>query len=300
MHEDIRDKPYLLHKDILGLNFIREPGIYIYRKHYRSGLRSHIMQVLDPEDIEKENKGVIINGLRWYPRAEPLKILRIFRKRFNTLEDAEEELKRVKIIQTYLAPDYLAMPGEFLVDYSRHGRCDVLLCGLQEYVQGQILDPWGLLNRDHLASFRSDMGFDNAEDSATLSDLWIRSVRERVQEFIKRLKQMITETGHVPDLAGAGNLILTRSGNIKLVDINNVSRVSFNPFISLDDRGYPVCDKSIESLFLIEQKLLCRSSIRNGPIYDTFLDPERMKKVKALDEEFQISMTAPISWPGSS
>jgi hypothetical protein len=297
---DIRDKPYLLHKDILGLNFIREPGIYLYRRHYRSGLRSHIMQVLNPEAVEKENKGVIINGLRWYPRAEPLKILRIFRKRFNTLEDADEELKRVKIIQTYLAPDYLAMPGEFLVDYSRHGRGDVLLCGLQEYVQGQILDPWGPLNRDHLASFGYDLGFGDVEDSARISDQWICSVRERAQEFIKRLKQMIAETGHVPDLAGAGNLILAQSGNIKLVDINNISRVSFDPVINLDDRGYPVCDKSIEALSLIEQKLLGRPLRRNGPLYDTFLCPERMKKVKALDEEFQISMTAPISWPGSS
>ena len=98
MPEDIRDKPYLMHKDILGLNFIRDPGIYFYRRHYRSGLRSHIMQVLNSEDVEKENKGIIIDGLSWYPRAEPLKMLRIFRKRFNTLEDAKEELKKVRVI----------------------------------------------------------------------------------------------------------------------------------------------------------------------------------------------------------
>ncbi|PXF56588.1 MAG: hypothetical protein C4B58_12970 [Deltaproteobacteria bacterium] len=337
MPEDIRDKPYLIHKDILGLNFIRDPGTYLYRRHYRSGLRSQIMQVLNPKNIEKEKNGIIIDGFRWYPRAEPLKILRIFRTRFNTLEDAEEELKRVRIIQTYLAPDHLAGTREFLVDYSRHRKCEILLCGLQEYVQGQILDPWGLLNRDHLASLRHDMGFDNTEDSVRTSDQWIHSVREKADNFIKKLKQMIAETGHVPDLAGAGNLILTRSGNIKLVDINNVSMVSFDPVIlggyaaenrgadfvqhlvlspcartrhwtrlrfsehqgastlrllrcsrvsaaiNLDDRGYPVCDKSIEALFLIEQKLLGRSSLRTGPIYDTFLDPERMKEVRALD-----------------
>lgn len=300
MPEDIRDKPYLIHKDMLGLNFIRDPGIYIYRRHYRSGLRSHIMQVLNPEDVEKEKKGIIIDGFRWYPRAEPLKMLRIFRTRFNTLKDTEEELKKVRIIQIYLAPDHLAGTGELLVDYSRHGKCEILLCGLQEYVQGQILDPWGLLSRDHLASLRYDMGFDNTEDSIMTSDQWIHSVRERADNFIKKLKQMIAETGHVPDLAGAGNLILTRSGNIKLVDINNVSRVSFDPVINLDDRGYPVCDKSIEALFLIEQKLLGRSSLKTGPIYDTFLDPERIKEVRALDEEFQISMAGPISWPGSS
>lgn len=300
MPEDIRDKPYLIHKDILGLNFIRDPGIYLYRRHYRSGLRSHIMQVLNLEDVEKEKKGIIIDGFRWYPRAEPLKILRIFRTRFNIREDAEEELKRVRIIQTYLAPDYIAGTGEFLVDYSRNGQCEILLCGLQEYVQGQILDPWGLLNKDHLASLRYDMGFDNTEDSVISSDQWIHRVRKRADNFVKKLKQMIAEMGHVPDLAGAGNLILTRSGNIKLVDINNVSMISFDPVINLDDRGYPVCDKSIEALSLIEQKLLGRSSLRTEPIYDTFLDPGRIKKVRALDEEFQISMAAPISWPGSS
>jgi hypothetical protein len=100
------------------------------------------MQVLNPEDVEKENKGIIIDGLRWYPRAEPLKMLRI---------------------------------------------------------------------------------------------------------FIKRLKQMIAKIGHVPDLAGAWNLILTRPRNIKLVDINNISRVSFDPVINLDDKGYPICDKSIKA-----------------------------------------------------
>jgi hypothetical protein len=258
------------------------------------------MEVLNPEAVENECKGIIIDGFRWYPRAKPLKMLRIFRKRFSSLKDAWEELNRVRIIQTYLVPDHVAESQEFLVDYSRHGKCEILLCGLQEYVQGQILDPWGLLNRDHLTSLRYDVGFDNTKDSATISDQWIRSVRKRAQEFIKRLKQMIAETGHVPDLAGAGNLILTRSGNIKLVDINNISRVSFDPIINLDDRGYPVCDKSIEALSLIEQKLLCRSSLRTGPIYDMFLDPERMKKVRALDEKFQLSMAAPISWPGSS
>jgi hypothetical protein len=300
MQVDIRDKPYLIHKDIIGLNFIKDPGIYIYRRHYRSGLRSHIMQVLDPEDVEKEKKGIVIDGFRWYPRAEPLKMLRIFRKRFNTLKDTQEELKRVGIIQTYLAPDHLAMPGEFLVDYSRNGQYEILLCGLQEYVKGQILDPWGLLNRDHLSSLRHNMGFDNTDDFVRTSEKWIRIVRERADNFIKKLKKMITEKGHVPDLAGAGNLILTRSGNIKLVDINNVSRVSFKRVINLDDRGYPVCDKSIEALFLIEQKLLSRSSLRTEPIYDTFRDPERMREVRALDEEFQISMSAPISLPGSS
>jgi hypothetical protein len=300
MPEDIRDKSYINNEDVLGLNFIRDPGVYFYRRHYREGLRSHIMEVLNPEAVENEKKGIVIDGFRWYPRAEPIKILRIFRTRFNNLKDAQEELNRVRIIQTYLAPDHLAESQEFLVDYSRQGKHDILLCGLQEYVQGQILDLWSILNRDHLVSLRHDMGLDSTKDSARISNQWIRNVREMAGNFIKKLKQMIEETCHVPDLAGAGNLILTRSGNIKLVDINNVSRVSFDPIINLDDRGYPICDKSIEALSLIERKLLGRSSLRTEPIYETFLNPERMKEVRALDEKFHLSMAAPMSFHGSS
>ena len=69
MPEDIREKPFLNHEDVLGFNFIRVPGIYLYRRHYCQGLRSHIMEVLDPEDVEDETKGIMIDGLRSYPRA---------------------------------------------------------------------------------------------------------------------------------------------------------------------------------------------------------------------------------------
>ena len=79
---------------------------------------------------------------------------------------------------------------------------------------------------------------------------------------------------------------LTRSGDIKLVDINNISRVSFEPVIHLDDRGYPVCDKSMEALSLLDQKLLGRSVGRDDGIYGLFLDPKRMKDVKARALEF--------------
>jgi hypothetical protein len=75
MPEDIRDKQKLTHKDILGLNFVREPGQYVYRRYYRTGLRSHIMAVLSPEAVEQEKKGVIIDGLKWFPLAKPLKML---------------------------------------------------------------------------------------------------------------------------------------------------------------------------------------------------------------------------------
>ena len=56
MQEDVRDKPYLTQEDLLKLNFIREPSAYIYRRHYRQGLRSHILEVLTTEDVEQETE----------------------------------------------------------------------------------------------------------------------------------------------------------------------------------------------------------------------------------------------------
>jgi len=300
MIDDIRDNPYIDHKDVLGLNFIRDPGTYVYRRHYRQGMRSHIMEVLDPKDVENETKGIVINGLKLYPRAQPLNMLRIFRTKFNALKNAEEELRRVKTIETYLAPDNLARSNEFLVDYIRQGKRELLLCGLQEYVKGEVLEPWSHLDKDHLVSLLYDMGFEKVEDPVMITDRWIHSMREKAENFIGKLKQMIMETNLVPDLAGVGNLLLTRSGDIKLVDINNISRVSFDPIIHLDDRGYPVCDKSIEALSLLEQKLLGRPLHRNDIIYKTFLDSIRMKEVQAIDKEFHRSMEPEMSSSESS
>jgi len=290
MPEDIRDKPYLNQEDVLRLNFIRTPGVYLFRRHYREGLRSHIMEVLAPEDVSKETMGVLVDGLKCYPRAEPLKMFRIFRMRFNTLKDAQAELKRVKIVVTYLSPDYIGKSEEFLVDYDRQDKRELLLCGLQEYVKGEVLDPWGPLDKGHLVSLSCDMGFQKGRGSAGISDQWIRALRKRAENFIAKLKQMIMEANHVPDLAGVGNLILTRSGTIKLVDINNISRVTFDGTIHVDDRGYPVGDKSIEALCLLEQKLLGRPPHKGDVIYETFLDPERMKDVKAAEDVFYLSM----------
>ncbi|MBU3981554.1 MAG: hypothetical protein KKG97_09595, partial [Proteobacteria bacterium] len=92
--------------------------------------------------------------------------------------------------------------------------------------------------------------------------------------------------------------LLTKSGDIKLVDINNISSVSFDNDIKLDDRGYPVCDKSIEALFFLERKLSAGSSLIDTPPYKTFLDPERMKEVKAIEKEFHESMEGSMYyWP---
>jgi len=286
MSNDIRDKPYIDHNDVIALNFIKNPGTYVFRRHYRTGLRSHIMEVLDPKDVENETKGIIIDELKSYPRALPLKMLRIFRTRFNTPKDFEKELKRFKIVETYLAPRNLAKSIEFIVTYTSNDKYDYLLCGLQEYVMGKVLKPWSHLGKNYLISLLRDMDFGKAEDADDMTDQWINSIREKADNFIGKLKQMIVEANYIPDLAGVGNLLLTRSGDIKLVDINNISKVSFGPTIHLDDRGYPVCDKSVEALSLLEQKLLNKPLQKNDLIYKTFLDSKRMKDVQALDRDF--------------
>jgi len=300
MKQDIRDQQYLNEEDLLALNFVKHPAGYTFRRHYRQGLRSHIMEVLHQEDIRNEAKGIIIRGLRSYPRAVPLKMFRIFRTRFETLEEARKELARFKTVVTYLAPHHMAMSEEFLVTYKKHKNQAILLCGLQEFVQGEILDPWSLLDESQLISLRDNMDSQESKGSVPDTDQWIRGIRKKAENLVQRVKQMIEEATHVPDLAGVGNILLTRSGEIKLVDINNVSRVFFDGTIRVDDRGYPVCDKSIQALSLIERKLLARPLSKTDPVYDRFLDPGRKKEVQAKEKAFNLAMDPSSSYLGTS
>lgn len=300
MWEDIRDKPYLTHEDVLKLNFIKAPNPYRFRRHYRAGLRSHIMEILNSEDLEREKAGVSMDGLRSFPRARPVRMLRIFRTRFRSFREAAEEPRRVKILESYLAPINLARSDEFIVDYVVAGKCDYLLCGLQEYVEGEILNPWRSLGGDQLLSMlrrmqRNDKWAFDGEPAR-----WIPTLRDNAATFLGRLKEMILKENYVPDLAGVGNLILTRQGHIRLVDINNVSRVPVDTAIPLDDRGYPVCDKSIEALSLLEEKLLGRVPELKDPVYEKFLLPERMKEVKALENAFHLAMNKETPYSQSS
>jgi hypothetical protein len=281
--EDPRDKLSLTHDDVVALNFVKAPGIYVYRRHYRAGLRSHIMQVLLREEVEKERTGVLRDGVRRFPKARPLKMLRIFRTRFKNLREAEEELARFKIIETYLAPLHIARSNEFLVDFAGQGQKEPLLCGLQEYMEGETINPWNRLNDEELASLRERMHDPEGTES---QKEWIAGVRTQAERFVLQLKKLISKAGYVPDLAGSGNLILTPSGLIKLVDINNISRVSFDSPILLDDRGYPVCDKSVEALSMLERNLAGRPLDPDDGIYQVFLAPARMEKVRIIEREF--------------
>ena len=205
---------------------------------------------------------------------------------FDGLDDALKEAKQIKIIARYLGRQFIAVSDEFVVDYVRPGGREIVLCGLQEYVEGEILDPWGPLHVKHLVElFKCMEGSRDSGGDRPLEAL-VQKACTNADKLVRRLKKMILEGNCIPDLSGVGNLILTRNGNIKLVDINNISPVTFSTEISLDDKGYPVCDKSIEVVSLMEKKLLQRPIHMNDTIYRTFLDPQRMKKVRAIEKDF--------------
>lgn len=292
---DIRDKLVIRHEDVISLNFIRETDKYVFRRHHLNGLRSHIMEVLAAEDVKKENQGVHINGIHRFPAAKPLKMLRIFRKRFSDAEEVLDEIRRFQIVGKYLTRTHLAMSEEFIVDYSMGKKRDILLCGLQEYVEGESLDPWALGNMDFLENIAHNLVEKLAGDNVLSKGELLGKIEKSVDSFIDCVKTMIREVNYIPDLAGNRNLLITCGGNVKLVDINNISCVSSDGCVLVDDFNYPVCDKSIEAMLLIERKLLKRNINENDPFYMVYLNPERLRQVEKLAREFHQTMQKPES-----
>ena len=287
MSTDIRDQPSIGHDEVLGLNFINPAAPYVFRKHFRQGLRSHIMEILAPQDVETERNGTVsADGMRRFPMARPRRMLRIFRSRLRTFDDALKEIGRVKTVERYLAPDFMATSVECIVNYQGPQGRDLLLCGFQKYVAGGIVDPWTILDQSDLLPALYDGAAGSDAEAALPKNLWIRAVRKNGREFIARIKRMIVEAATIPDLAGAGNLIATASGEFRLVDINNISPVDFDGSIFLDEKGYPVCDKSIEALALIENKIAGQPVNKQSELYKSFFDPVRWKAVKAKEAAF--------------
>lgn len=278
---DIRDKASLTGEEVVQLNFIKDSGKYFFRKHNRQGMRSHVLEVLSTEDLKKETSGELIDGVRFYPRAVPKYMLRILRTRFKSLQETLDEIKTYKLVLEFLGPECIALSSEFIVEYTGTGKSEIVLCGLQEYVHGAILDPWGLVGETPLCTFyQSRFPREKSHEEC------IAAGRQSIAAFVERMRKMITESGYVTDLAGNGNLILTSTGKIKLVDINNIVQVSKDDTILLDDKGYPSCDKSIEVLWILEDKLLQTANLSDDPLYKHFLSVDRLKKVKSLEKEF--------------
>jgi len=287
MFTDIRDQRSISHDEVLSLNFINPAAPYLFRKHFRQGLRSHIMEILDPRDLENERNGAVApDGVRRFPKARPRRMLRIFRSRLCTLDNALKEIGRVKTVERYLSPDFMATSVECVVDYWGPEGRDLLLCGFQEYVAGNIVDPWTILDHPDLLPSLYDGAAGRADEVAPSMNRWIRIVRQNGSEFVARIKRMIIQSATIPDLAGAGNLIVTASGEIRLVDINNISPVDFDGSVLLDEKGYPVCDKSIEALALIEKKVAGQPVDKHGGLYKHFFNSARREAVKAKEAAF--------------
>ncbi len=268
-----------------GLNFIKNSTRFQFRKHYREGLRSHIFEVLETGDVLKETRGEIINDIRCYPRARPMRMLRILRTRFDSLNTVLKEIEKYNLLLKFLGPGLIARSDEFVVDYKEAGTSSIVLCGLQEYVEGEIIDPWNLSDKNPLSGLFMQM-----PSGASFGHDLIKRAGKNISVFVKLIRQMIADTGYIPDLAGFGNLIMTSNGEVKLVDINNIITIRFDATIRIDDKGYPSCDKSVEVLSILEQKILQRKISDNDPLYDFFLSPERKKKVKALEKAFYLSL----------
>ena len=280
MPQDIRKIAHIDHKDVVGLNFIRSDGKYIFRRHFRQGLRSHILEILDPADIEAERYGAMFDGVLHFPKAQPKKMLRIFRTRLSCLDEALAEIQRVKMAERFLTPEFVAQSTEIIVEYHGPETSAPLLCGVQEYVIGVILDPWSVLDSATLLSVLYDSLAAQVSRFSISRDRWLSAVRKYGSRFIEQTRKMILQGRHIPDLAGVGNILITPSGKLKLVDINNISEIFLDDAIRLDDRNYPVCDKSVEALALIEEKLLDRTIELSDPIYGIFLTPERKRKLE--------------------
>lgn len=288
---DIRDHTDIRHADIVALNFMRPTDKLFFRRHYRHGLRSHIMEVLDARERRLESEGLLKDGLRFFPRARPRKMLRLFRRRFDSADKAMEEIHRLQILDHYLTPAFYAPSDEFIVDYQGPAGYTIMLCGLQEYVFGEDLDPWHHNPENQLPDICHRLTSEPYHTKQMPQAKLLPRIRQQVARFIEQVKRMAKEAHHIPDLAGIGNILVTAAAQVKLVDINNVSRLWFDHRIRVDDKGYPVCDKSIEALSLLEKHVTRRIDIKSDPVYRMFLDPQRMQEVRRLELSFKRAFT---------
>ena len=289
MTGDVRTHPNLRHRDITRLNFINASTPYVFRKHFRQGLRSQIMEILDPGDVALEATGILKDGVRQFPTAAPRWMLRIFRSKFDTTREALDEIRRLKVVETYLSAQQYARSSEFLVDYQCGNDFHRLLCGLQEFVAGEVLNPWQISCQQDVENIFGGLTQSRLVSQCLPCNTWLECVRDHTRRFIRNIQHMVVESGYIPDLAGVGNLMLTADGLIKLVDINNISRIDFGTEVPLDDKGYPVGDKSIEALARLERCLLERPVKGGDFLYDHFLTPGRQRRVKALEAAFYAS-----------
>ena len=278
---DIRQRPHLSGDEVKALNFISGSDKFIFRKHYRSGLRSHIFEILHAKDVTLESEGCIMDGIRSFPRARPVKMLRILRNRFSNKAEVFREIEKYRILLKWLGPELIAGSEEFMVHYTGTGTPEILLCGLQEYISGTVIDPWRMATIGGIEEIISVFDLTPEAEVKVL-----KTARQHFIRLVKSVRQMIHKTGFIPDLAGNGNLMVTASGNVKLVDINNIVEMEPMSEILIDDKGYPSCDVSVQVLAMLETSVLKKAPNENDSLYRIFLAEDRVRKVKALERTF--------------
>ena len=281
---DIRDCDRIQHADILALNFIRGDAPWVFRRHFRTGLRSRIIEVLDPEAVARETAGLMVDGVRCFPRARPVKMLLIFRTRFADLAQGLHETRRLKRIERWLAPEFLAASEDFYVDYRCGGRRQILLCGLQDYVHGVALDPWQATGPGYLEQLHRQ--FVDETGSRMGVTLFQERLRDNLDGFVSAVRNLMEQEQILPDLAGVRNLVVDANVRLRLVDINNIQDLDFGDAVVLDDKGYPVLDKSLEALDLLAFHLLDRRDLRCDEALGRFFTPDRRVRVEAAARRF--------------
>lgn len=262
------------------INFLRVPEHYHLRRHFRAGLRSQLLELIPNKDLEKETHGILANGIRTFPRARPIKMVRVLKNRFNSCAAALEEIKKYRVLLASLGSYFVAQSEEFIVEYREKNQNHILLCGLQEYIEGTTLNPW------HLSDERSLEHFYISNPETTPKKFTRQAVSD-IKGFVGAITAMVEQTGLIPDLAGDGNLMLSPEGRLKLVDINNIIKITQGPEIQLDDKGYPCCDKSMEVLSILGNKIArIPPPFSKDPFLGKFFDLERRQKVNELEQAF--------------
>lgn len=264
--------------------FLRTPRGHHLRRHFRGGLRSHLFELIRTQDLDAEAQGIRVSNIRIFPRAKPVKMLRILRNRFDSPAMALAEIKKYRILLEFLGTDLVAKSEEFIVEHRERNLSQILLCGLQEYVEGTILDPWHLSGQNCLEHFYT-------QNPGTWAGAFIKQAVSDISDFVTAINAMIKTNCQIPDLAGDGNLMLTPQGRLKLVDINNIVVIQPGSEIQLDDKGYPCCDKSVEVLSILAHKILNRSL--DAPIFQRFLAPDRKQRVRKHEQRFYQSLEPP-------
>ena len=144
----------------------------------------------------------------------------------------------------YLGPEFIARSQEYIVNIRSSAGELYYFMRPAGNVEGGILDPWSLWDQNSFNSyFSTKFRQENINQKSRATGF------KSVENFVQKVRGMIFNAGYIPDLAGNGNILITAKGEIKLVDINNIIRIEENDTISLDDKLYPSCDKSIEIYF---------------------------------------------------